>query len=143
LNQRTAKVVVGTVRTFHEAAGPCRVIWIALARADVPFDLAVDGGLGLGHLDTSIIRIEIQLPGMDAFSKPMRLSNWRCSGPGGGRGLFCAFVWRRSPGWRSAGESGRLKHHHAEAPTEILLTSAPTTLYLVDSTRAEIPRKMN
>jgi hypothetical protein len=97
LDQRTAKVVVGAVRALHEAAGPGRVTWIAHASPEVPFDLVVDGGLGLCHLDTSIIRIEIQLPGVDAFSKPGRLSNWTCSGPGGGRGVFCAFVWRCSP----------------------------------------------
>ena len=51
-NQCTTKVVVGTVRTLHEAAGPGRVKWIALARAEVPFDLVVDGGLGLCHLGT-------------------------------------------------------------------------------------------
>jgi cytochrome c553 len=47
-NERTTKVVVGTVRTFHEAAGPGRVIWIAHARAEVPFDLVFDGGLHHG-----------------------------------------------------------------------------------------------
>jgi hypothetical protein len=44
-------------------------------------------------LDTRIIRIEIQLPGMDAFSKPMRLPSWICSKPGVGRGVVCAFVF--------------------------------------------------
>jgi hypothetical protein len=46
-NERAAKVVVGTVRALHEAAGPGRVIWIAHARAEVAFDLVVDSGLGL------------------------------------------------------------------------------------------------
>ena len=120
-NQRTTKVIVGTVRAFLEAAGPSRVIWIALARAEVPFDLVFDGGLGLGHLDTSIIRIEIQSPGPDHFQDPCDFRTGRVREPRTAdeftlaiqtstHSLVFTSMEPRRP------KSGRLKQHHTEAP---------------------------
>ena len=48
-NGRPAKVLVGAVCALHEAAGPSRVKWIALAGEEMPFDLVRDGCPGLCH----------------------------------------------------------------------------------------------
>jgi hypothetical protein len=51
-DQCSTKVIVGTVHTLQEAAGPGRVQWIALAGEEVSFDLVGDDGLGLCHVGT-------------------------------------------------------------------------------------------
>jgi hypothetical protein len=49
-DQCSTKVIVGTVSTLQETAGPSEVQRIAFASEKVPFDLFVDDGLGISHL---------------------------------------------------------------------------------------------